>query len=279
MTGWLDGTSVLVTGGGSGLGRAIVHRFRNEGARVLVLDRSAEKLEALRAEYSGDVLTVQGAVDSAADNTVAVETAVAAFGGLDVFIGNAGIWDFSRSLMETPADELAGAFDELFAVNVKGYLLGAKAAAHVLRESRGSMIFTLSNAAFFPGGGGPLYTAAKHAGLGLVRQLAYELAPEIRVNGVAPGGMATDLRGPEALGLGSHRITDTLPMDQLREHSALHRVPTPEDYVGAYVLLASRANSPTVTGSVLDISSVGTPRRPPARPVHPSPTLRGAHSS
>jgi NAD(P)-dependent dehydrogenase (short-subunit alcohol dehydrogenase family) len=70
----------------------------------------------------------------------------------------------------------ATGLDELFAVNVKGYLLGARAAAEALRPTRGSMIFTLSNASFFPRDGGPLYTASEHAGLGLVRQLAYELA-------------------------------------------------------------------------------------------------------
>ena len=58
------------------------------------------------------------------------------------------------------------------------------------------MIFTLSNAAFYAGGGGAAYVASKHAGVGLIRQLAYELAPEVRVNGVAPGGTVTPLKGP-----------------------------------------------------------------------------------
>ncbi|MFJ8003933.1 3-(cis-5,6-dihydroxycyclohexa-1,3-dien-1-yl)propanoate dehydrogenase [Streptomyces fagopyri] len=261
--GWLENTSVLVTGGGSGMGRAVVERFVEEGARVTVFDRSAEKLADV-AEKSGDrVRTVRGDVTSAADNAAAVETAVAGFGGLDVFVGNAGVWDFSRSLRDSSPDDLAKGFDELFAVNVKGYLLGARASAEALRESRGSMIFTLSNASFFPGGGGPLYTASKHAGAGLVKQLAFELAPEIRVNGVAPGGMPTDLRGPDSLGLGDTRITDALPLRELMiNHSALEREITAKDYAGTYVLLASRENSASVTGTVFDISSFGTPRRP-----------------
>ncbi|MGW3630312.1 3-(cis-5,6-dihydroxycyclohexa-1,3-dien-1-yl)propanoate dehydrogenase [Streptomyces sp. NPDC005122] len=261
--GWLHNTSVLVTGGGSGMGRAIVERFVEEGAHVTVFDRSTDKLEDVAEQLGERVRTVQGDVTSAADNAAAVDTAVDAFGALDVFIANAGVWDFSRSLLDTSPEDLAKGFDELFAVNVKGYLLGARASAEALRTSRGSMIFTLSNASFFPGGGGPLYTASKHAGAGLVKQLAFELSPEIRVNGVAPGGMATDLRGPDSLGLGDTKITDALPLRELMiNHSALQREITAKDYVGTYVLLASRENSASVTGTVFDISSFGTPRRP-----------------
>ncbi|MFF4901442.1 3-(cis-5,6-dihydroxycyclohexa-1,3-dien-1-yl)propanoate dehydrogenase [Streptomyces sp. NPDC001068] len=261
--GWLENTSVLVTGGGSGMGRAIVERFVEEGARVAVFDRSADKLADVAEQFGDAVRTVQGDVTSTADNAAAVDTAVGAFGGLDVFIGNAGVWDFSRSLLDSSPEDLAKGFDELFAVNVKGYLLGARASAEALRTSRGSMVFTLSNASFFPGGGGPLYTASKHAGTGLVKQLAFELSPEIRVNGVAPGGMATDLRGPDSLGLSDTKITDALPLRELMiKHSALQREITAQDYVGTYVLLASRRNSASVTGTVFDISSFGTPRRP-----------------
>ncbi|MRE27212.1 SDR family NAD(P)-dependent oxidoreductase, partial [Klebsiella quasipneumoniae] len=106
-------------------------------------------------------------------------------------IGNAGIWDHNASLVNTPAETLETGFHELFNVNVLGYLLGAKACAPALIASEGSMIFTLSNAAWYPGGGGPLYTASKHAATGLIRQLAYELAPKVRVNGVGPCGMAS----------------------------------------------------------------------------------------
>lgn len=261
--GWLENTSVLVTGGGSGMGRAIVERFVEEGARVAVFDRSAEKLADVAKQFGDNVRTIQGDVTSAADNAAAVDAAVGAFGGLDVFIGNAGVWDFSRSLLDSTPEDLAKGFDELFAVNVKGYLLGARASAEALRGSHGSMVFTLSNASFFPGGGGPLYTASKHAGAGLVKQLAFELSPEIRVNGVAPGGMATDLRGPDSLGLSDTKITDALPLRELMiNHSALQREITAYDYVGTYVLLASRRNSASVTGAVFDISSFGTPRRP-----------------
>jgi NAD(P)-dependent dehydrogenase (short-subunit alcohol dehydrogenase family) len=83
-----------------------------------------------------------------------------------------------------------------------------------------------------------------------VKQLAYELAPEVRVNGVAPGAMPTDLRGPKSLGLDGLAFS-TLPVDRIAESfTALERGIEPADYTGHYVLLASKANSRTVTGSV-----------------------------
>lgn len=259
--GLFENVSVAITGGGSGLGRALVERFVAEGAGVTVLERSPAKVEALR-ELGTSVAAVEGDVTSPGDNRALVDTAVERFGALDVFIGNAGLWDFGQAIADVPLDALGDSFDELFGVNVKGYVLGARAAVEALRRSRGSMIFTLSNASFYPQGGGALYTASKHAGLGLVRQLAYELSPEVRVNGVAPGGMATDLRGPASLTQHTQSISDGPIRDYLAAYSALQVAPEPEDYVGGYLLLASRTASRTTTGTVIDMSSVGTPKRP-----------------
>ena len=124
----------------------------------------------------------------------------APFGKLDVFVGNAGIFDVYAKLAELPDDELMRAYNELFRVNVGGCIFGARAAVAELRRTGGSMIFTASVAGLNSGGGGALYTASKHAVVGLIRELAVELAPDIRVNGVAPGGTMTDLRGLAALG-------------------------------------------------------------------------------
>jgi 2,3-dihydroxy-2,3-dihydrophenylpropionate dehydrogenase len=187
------------------------------------------------------------------DNERAVAATLAAFGRLDTFLGNAAIWDYGMSLIDLPPDRVDAAFDELFAVNVKGYLLGAKAAVGPLLQSRGSIIFTLSNAGFYPGGGGPLYTASKHAGVGVVRQLAYELAPKVRVNAVAPGGMATDLRGPAALGMQDRSISALRAAGEDRRRlTPLQVDPEPGDYAAHYVLLAARAESPTVTGAIIN---------------------------
>jgi NAD(P)-dependent dehydrogenase (short-subunit alcohol dehydrogenase family) len=262
--GWLDDTVVLVTGAGSGLGKAIVERFIAEGARIGVLEINAEKAQQLQSQFGGAVSVTVGDATNFGDNERAVAATAGAFGKLDVLIGNAGLWDFGRSLESLPADVLGEAFDEIFHLNVLGYLLGARAALPRLRETKGSIIFTVSNAGFWPGGGGPLYVASKHAVMGLVKQLAYELAPEVRVNGVAPGGMPTDLRGPRALGL-ADRSWGSMPVDQMmREFSPLRRAIAPDDYTGHYVLLASRANSLTVTGSVHNCDGgVGIRGRPP----------------
>jgi NAD(P)-dependent dehydrogenase (short-subunit alcohol dehydrogenase family) len=248
--GWLDDTVTLVTGAGSGLGRAIIERYVEEGAKVGVLELNEAKAEDLRATFGDDVAVTVGDASSLADNERAIVDTVAAFGRLDVFVGNAGLWDFNTPLDGLRPDVLDAAFDEIFHLNVKGYLLGAKAAVGELRKTKGSIIFTLSNAAFWPGGGGPIYTAAKHAVVGLIKQLAYELAPDVRVNGVAPGGMATDLRGPRALGMGD-LSWGAMPVDRIIERlSPLERPIAAADYTGHYVLLASRANSLTVTGTV-----------------------------
>ena len=248
--GWLEGTTALVTGGGSGLGRAVVERFIAEGATVGVLELNPDKAKLLTEELGGSVVVVEGDATDLDDNRRAVAETVGAFGKLDTFVGNAAVWDYGMSIDALPGDSLSAAFDELFGLNVKGCLLGAKAAIPELRKVRGSVIFSLSNAGFYPGGGGPLYTASKHALVGLVKQLAYELAPDIRVNGVAPGGMQTDLRGPRSLGLENTSFRDLPVEDMLEKLGPLQIRMKAADYAGHYVLLASEANSRTTTGSV-----------------------------
>jgi len=249
--GWLEGQVAIVTGGASGLGRAIVERFVGEGARVGVLDRAEQKSEQLQRELGDRVLAVLGDVTSLEDNQRAVDATVRRFGKLDCFVGNAGIWDFSTSLAELPGDRIGEAFDELFGINVKGYLLGAKAAYRELAKTRGNIIYTVSNAGFYPCGGGPLYTASKHAVVGLIRQLAYELAPKIRVNGVAPGGIPSDLRGPRSLKMAERSIA-SLPLEQWGKAMPLGRIAQAADYTAHYVLLASYENSSSATGSIIN---------------------------
>ena len=199
MGGWLDDDVALITGGGSGIGRALVERFVAEGASVVVLDRSPVRVDQLVGAFDGEVLGVSGDVTAFEDDQRAVQLAVNTFGKLDVSVGNAGLFDYFASISDTPPDELARAFDELFGVNVKGYLLGVKAALPHLVESRGCVLLSASMGSFSAGTGGTGYIASKHAVVGLIHQLAFELWP-VRVNGVAPGGTFTDLRGTSALG-------------------------------------------------------------------------------
>jgi len=253
IVGWLDGRVALVTGGASGIGRAVVTRFLEEGARVGVVDRAPDRLRQLEKDLDG-VIAFEGDVTSVADNEGAVAKIVEAFGGLDVFVGNAGVFDYFASLAELSAEQLDSCFDELFSVNVKGYLLGAKAALpQLLRSDAASIIFTASTAAFYPAAGGPLYTASKHAVIGLVRQLAYELAPRIRVNAVAPGGTVTELRGLRNLKQADTTLVGVPNIENLiRASNPLGLFQDPADHAAAYVLLASTENSRAMTGVVLN---------------------------
>jgi len=247
----LKGEAVLITGGASGLGRAIVDRFVEEGACVAVFDRSADRLDEVAGVHGDSVVTIAGDVRSHTDAQAAVDACLQAFGKLDCAIGNAGIWDYSTALDDIPADQLDASFDEVFHINVKGNMHLAKACLPALVPSKGSLIFTVSNAGFHPHGGGPLYTASKHALVGVIRQLAFEFAPHVRVNGVAPGPINTDLRGPQALGLSDTPIS-SIDLPALAIPAVpLAMVPDPEDYAGAYVYYASRRDSAPATGGVL----------------------------
>jgi len=252
MAGRLSDEVVLVTGGGSGLGRAIVDRFVSEGANVVVLDKSAHRLCALSEAYGDQVAVVQGDVRSLLDNEAAVRAAETKFGKLDCAIGNAGVWDYAAALVDLPPESIRSAFDELFHVNVLGYVLLASAATPALVRSQGMLVFTVSNAGFYPGGGGPLYTASKHAVVGLIKQLAYELAPSVRVNGVAPGGIDTDLRGLDALGEAQRSISSLNLAGGAAAYVPIGRLPTPEEYTGAYVFFATRGDTVPSTGSILN---------------------------
>lgn len=243
---------VLISGGASGLGAALVERFVAEGALVAVLDRSETGCAELAATYGDRVVCTVGDVRTYEDNEQAVNDCLQRFGRLDCAIGNAGIWDYSVPLVDLPTDKLNESFDELFQINVLGYLLLAKAALKPLVESRGSIVFTVSNAGFWPTGGGPLYTATKHAVVGLVRQLAFELAPHVRVNGVAPGAIATQLKGPQSLGMQDREFPAKEIENSAPRAIPLGEMPTPAQYAGAYVFFASREDNVPDTGVVLN---------------------------
>jgi NAD(P)-dependent dehydrogenase (short-subunit alcohol dehydrogenase family) len=254
--GWLEGQVALVTGGGSGIGRAIVERFAQEGARVGVMDRVAGRLEKVRSELGQDVATTAGDVTSLEDNQRAVEETIKAFGKLDIFIGNAGIFDSFQRFEDFPAERLSQACDELFDVNVKGCIMGAKAALPALRETGGCMVFTASVAGLNSGGGGVLYTASKHAVVGLVRQLASEVAPQVRVNGVAPGGVMTDLRGLETMDRHDRsNFADPATEERLRSGNPMGHAMQPSDLASAYVFLYSRENAASITGSIVSVDA------------------------
>ncbi|UUZ59517.1 SDR family NAD(P)-dependent oxidoreductase [Nocardioides sp. B-3] len=246
--------SVLITGGASGLGAALVRRFAADGWGVGVLDRRRELPDELADLHRRGALAFESA--DAADHGAyerLIDQMTERFDSVDALIANAAVWDYSLALMDMTPEQLDSGFDQLFSVNVKGYLVAAHAAAPVLAESGGAIVLTLSNAALYPGGGGPLYVASKHAGVGIVRQLAYELAPQVRVNAVAPAGMATALSGPPGLGQEDQRFDDAWDGAAFAERVPPGFVPDVEDYVEAFMYLVDSQKSRAVTGIVLPV--------------------------
>lgn len=243
---------ILITGGACGLGHALVERFVAEGAKVAVLDKCADRLQQLESDHGEDVVCIVGDVRSMEDQKLAASRCIAKFGRIDTLIPNAAIWDYNTALVDLPEDSIDKAFDEVFQINVKGYILAVKACLPALVASRGSVICTISNAGFYPNGGGPLYTATKHAVVGLVRELAFELAPYVRVNGVGVGGINTDLRGPCSLGMSEQSISNVPLAELLQDVLPIGRLPDAEEYTGAYVFFATRGDSAPATGALLN---------------------------
>lgn len=253
MTGWLDGVSALVTGGASGIGRAVVDGYVEEGARVTVLDKSAELCAGLTQRH-GDAVAVlcADATDPAAVDR-AVRLAVGHGGRLDHLTTSVGLFDFYASLGGIDPRRLHDAFAEIYRVNVYSVLLAVRCAQSALATSHGSVTLTLSSSAFHPDGGGVLYGGSKWALRGIVGHLARDLAPDIRVNGVAPGGTGgTKLAGLRSL---DQRLTADQVAgrdERIKAGTLLGVTPRPEDTVGAYVYLAATARARTVTGAIIN---------------------------
>ncbi|WP_176591540.1 SDR family oxidoreductase [Sphingobium sp. EM0848] len=244
--GMLDDHVVLVTGGGSGLGLGVARYCRAEGAQVAVLDISEAKVAAVAEEFGADALVMRGDCTCAADLEACRAAIEARFGRLDALIGVQGIFDGNVRLRDVPVERLDSLFDELFHVNVKGHVLAARIFHAMLSASKGAIVLTSSTAAYAADGGGAIYSATKGAIRSLVQQLAFEFAPDIRVNGVAPAGIAnSQLRGPATLGMEAARQSD-IPQDlflaKFRQISLLQDLPTPEDHGAIYAFLVSRHN-------------------------------------
>ncbi|MGY1719091.1 SDR family NAD(P)-dependent oxidoreductase [Blastococcus sp. SYSU DS0753] len=252
MTGRLDGQRILLTGGGSGIGRAVALRYAAEGASVTVLERSAGHAREL-AELGGPALDVMVGDATDPDRLAeAVERASAAE-GLDNLTSCVGVFDYYASLRTLSAAELLAAADEVFRVNVLGTLSAVHAALPALQRARGSVTLTLSESAFHPVGGGVLYGSSKWALRGVVAHLAADLAPEVRVNGVAPGG-TTGTRFGGLSALGQTQTADRVEGrdERIAAGTLLGVAPRPEDHAGAYLYLADRAAAGIVTAAVLN---------------------------
>lgn len=250
MSGWLDDKVIVCTGGGSGIGRAAVEAFVAEGATVAVLEIDPVKLASF--DSLEGVVALEGDATSPADNERLVSAARRRFGKVDAAVTFVGVFDQYLPLVEVPQDSFAAAFDEVFGLNVASVMHTVRAAWSALVETRGSVVVTCSSSSFYPGRGGALYVASKFALRGLVVQLAHELAPQVRVNGVAPGGtLSTDLRGPRSLGMAGVRLDDRPGRrEALEARTPLQIALEAADHAAAYVYLTSD-RSRGLTGEII----------------------------
>ncbi len=186
------GKTVLITGGGSGIGRASAVRFASEGAAVCIAGRNRNTLLAAAASMdnlSGDVFPLQGDVSSAAGCRTIVEKAVDKTGRIDILVNSAGVWE--EDLAENVTEEV---WDRIIDINLKGTFFMCRYAIPWLKETEGSIINIGSDSGMIGNGGGAVYCASKGGVTLLTKTLAVELAQDgIRVNAVCPGDVMTPM--------------------------------------------------------------------------------------
>ena len=235
------GKTVLVTGAAKRVGRSIAGELHAAGANIMVHYRSAgAAAEELAAELNGlrpgSVVCQQADLLDVAALSALVEKTVAHFGRLDALVNNAS------SFFATPLGEIdLAAWDNLVGTNLKAPLFLTQAAAPYLKTAHGAVVNITDIHAERPLAGYPLYCAAKAGLLGLTRALAIELAPEVRVNAVAPG----PILWPDDAGFeGEIR-------QRIIDHTLLKRAGSPLDIARAVRYLLSDASY--VTGQVLNV--------------------------
>jgi NAD(P)-dependent dehydrogenase (short-subunit alcohol dehydrogenase family) len=247
MTG-LAGSSVVVTGAGSGIGRAAALRFAGEGARVVVADLNADGAAAVVEEITaagGTAVAVTGDLSDPAVIDRVVATAVDTFGGLDVLVNNAGIMD----RMSAAADVTDEEWERLIRVNLTApFQLTRAALPHMLAKGKGAIVNTASEAGLRGSASGTAYTVSKHGIVGLTRSTAimYRNAG-IRANAIAPGGTRTGMvpdvdpetHGPRTIGAYTQNVG---------------RVADADEQAAAIVFLASDAAS-NINGVVLPVDN------------------------
>jgi gluconate 5-dehydrogenase len=236
----IAGRRVVITGAGRGLGRVLAAAFDAAGARLGLVARSKSALEGVAAGLGRDYLVCAGDVREELFNETVTERMTERFGGVDVWIANAGVSREDPDITKmTPA-----AWREVIDVNLTGTFLGARAAAARMGAG-GRIIVTGSVLGDRPHGRLAAYSASKGGVHALVRSLAQELGPrEITVNAVALGWFNT--------GLGAFWHRDESREEDIAAHTALGRWGTDADLPGAYLFLASDAAA-YITGTTITV--------------------------
>jgi NAD(P)-dependent dehydrogenase (short-subunit alcohol dehydrogenase family) len=242
----LEGKVALVTGGGTGIGRATARAFAHHGAEVVIAGpddgNGAAAVDEIEAA-GGKALFVAADVTKASDAEAMVAAAVDRFGGLDVAFNNAGMEASTSALADVTEEE----WDKVTAVNVKGVFLSIKYEVPAMQARGGGAIVNASSVLGLVGSSnGALYAATKHAVSGITRCAALDYAPSnIRVNATAPGMIDTPMIDRTAVNMG-------VPKEAFGEAHPLGRVGRPEEIAEAVVWLCSDRSS-FVTGTVLSL--------------------------
>jgi NAD(P)-dependent dehydrogenase (short-subunit alcohol dehydrogenase family) len=234
------GKRVVLTGASRGLGRLLAHAFSQAGALVTLAARTEVDLKEVAEELPGPSLVRSGDVTDEAFNEAIADATVAEWGGVDVWICNAGI----SPIVAGPVETDPSVWRQVLEVNLTGAFLGARAAARVMGEG-GRLIFTGSVLGERPGKGLTAYSASKAGLVGLAKGLALDLAHAgITVNVVAPGWFDSPLAD-------GWKSNPKLAANILG-HTAQERWGHATDLAGAYQFLASDASA-FVTGTVLTV--------------------------
>lgn len=243
----LDKKVVVLTGAGSGIGLAVVKLFAEEGAQLMLAGRNETALKDAVALAGADrAAYVVTDVSRPEDNQRLIKAAEDRFGGIDVFIANAGVKGATAPLVDYPIE----AFDQVMAINVRGVFLGLKYAIPALKKRVGGSIIITSSIAGIKarGQGNSAYVASKHAEIGLMRNAALECAPfNIRVNAVLPG--PTDTRMIRNIEEGRSPGAPEKAREVLLAGLPLKRYGTVEEIANLMLFLAS-AESSICTGGV-----------------------------
>jgi NAD(P)-dependent dehydrogenase (short-subunit alcohol dehydrogenase family) len=238
-----SGKTVLVTGGGSGIGAATCRQFAAAGANVHVIDRDGAAAKRVAAEIGGNAKATSHQLDvSDGPGWARLATDIAAAsGGIDVLVNSAG-----TITQKTLGTMTAAEWSRVIDVNLGGTFNGIQAVLPHMKAKGGGAIVNIASIAGrrISFGGGANYSASKAGVLGLTRHAAYELAPDkIRVNAVCPGSTATAFAGVAPTPEQKTQRANKIPLGRMIE---------PEDIADAVLFLASPASS-MVTGIALDV--------------------------